>query len=122
MIQTLVVAALIAASLSNQAPFACNLKAFQPGERQRWRLLLDKIYDSVVERRELADGYSFRINTGRESPSEIAEWIDLERRCCPFFDFELTVRGENGTVWLSLKGRPGVKRFIEADMPGLQGR
>jgi len=114
------VLALIAASTciaGNQAPFACNLKAFQPEQRQRWRLLLDKVYAAVNEHRELPDGYTFRIDASRMPLSEAAEWIDLERRCCPFFNFELSVRGQDGTVWLSLKGRPGVKAFIEADMP-----
>ncbi len=113
---------LLAATLcfaDNQAPFACNLKAFQPAERERWRVLLDKVYGAVVERRELADGYIFRMDTGKLPLVEAAEWIELERRCCPFFDFELTMHGEDGDVWLSLKGRSGVKQFIEADMPRL---
>ncbi len=118
-------AGLMAAALcfaTNQAPFACNLKAFQPEQRQRWRFLLDKLYTAAAENRELADGYSFRIDTGKEPLGELAEWVELERRCCPFFDFELAVHGEDGTVWLSLKGRPGVKQFIEADMPALRAR
>jgi hypothetical protein len=121
------VIAVIAASLclaENQAPFACNLKAFQPEQRQRWRLLLDKVYAAEREYRELAGGYAFRLDTKGATLTlpEIAAWIDLERRCCPFFDFELTVHGADGTVWLSLKGRPGVKQFIEMDMPRLRGR
>ncbi|MGA3023800.1 MAG: hypothetical protein ABSF98_03415 [Bryobacteraceae bacterium] len=116
---------LIAASLclaANQAPFACNLRAFQPEQRQRWRLLLDKLYAAVAQSRELTGGYALRIDTSRASLAELAEWIELERRCCPFFDFELAVHGEDGAVWLSLKGRQGVKQFIEADMPRLRVR
>jgi hypothetical protein len=116
---------LIASSLcfaDNQAPFACNLKAFQPGQRQRWRVLLDELYAAVTSSRELTDGYALRIDTNRAPLVVVAEWIDLERRCCPFFDFEIAVHGEDGTVWLSLKGREGVKRFIEADMPRLRVR
>lgn len=116
---------LIAISLclaENQAPFACNLKAFQPEQRQRWRALLDHVYAGVIRNRELSDGYAFRIDTSRMPLMEVAEWIELERRCCPFFDFELALHGEDGAVWLSLKGRPGVKQFIEMDMPRLRMR
>ena len=106
----------------SQAPFACNLRAFQPEQRQRWRVLLDGVYAAVSDRRELPNGYAFLIDTNRMPLRQLAEWIDLERRCCPFFNFELAVQGEDGTTWLSLKGRPGVKAFIEADMPALRGQ
>jgi hypothetical protein len=106
----------------NQAPFACNLRAFQPEQRQRWRVLLDKLYAGATQGRELADGYRFLVDTKQMPLGEVAEWIELERRCCPFFDFVVDVHGGDGTVWLSLKGRPGVKQFIEADMPKLRVR
>ena len=106
----------------NQAPFACNLRAFQPEQRQRWRVLLDKLYAGATQSRELPDGYTFLVVTKQMPLGEVAEWIELERRCCPFFDFEVAVHGEDGAVWLSLKGRPGVKQFIEADMPKLRVR
>jgi len=106
----------------NQAPFACNLRAFQPEQRQRWRVLLDKLYAGATQSRELPDGYTFLVVTKQMPLGEVAEWIELERRCCPFFDFVVDVHGEDGTVWLSLKGRPGVKQFIEGDMPKLRVR
>ncbi len=124
-LKSLAALGLIAASLclaANQAPFACNLRSFQPAQRERWRILLDRVYAAAGERREITDGYTFRIDTAQIPIGEIAEWIDLERRCCPFFDFELAVHGEDGAVWLSLRGREGVKQFIEMDMPKLGGR
>jgi hypothetical protein len=124
-LKSLAALGLIAAFLcfaDNQAPFACSLKAFQPEQRVRWRALLDKLYVAATRSRELADGYAFRIDTSRMPVTEVAEWIELERRCCPFFDFELAVHGEDGMVWLSLKGRDGVKQFIETDMPRLHMR
>ena len=45
-----------------------------------------------------------------------AEFISLERLCCPFFGFELQVKREGGSVWLSLTGRDGVKPFIMAEI------
>jgi hypothetical protein len=46
---------------------------------------------------------------------KIAEWVTLERLCCPFFNFELDVNQGDNSVWLKLTGREGVKQFIEAD-------
>ncbi len=114
--------ALVAACLSpaepahvSQAPFACNLKAFTPDQRVRWRQLIERVTSAVTEARELKDGYALRINTSHAPLVEVAGWVDLERRCCPFFDFQMDVHGEDGSLWLSLKGRDGVKDFINAD-------
>jgi hypothetical protein len=47
----------------------------------------------------------------RLPPMEITEWIGLEQRCCPFFEFELRFEADGGPVWLHLMGS-GVKEFI----------
>ena len=98
-----------------EAPFACNLKAFQPGERTRHDQLTRQVMSAVTSRHELADGYAFEIDPGAVSVAELAEWTVLERRCCPFFNFEIGLNGEEGTLSLSLRGRPGVKQFIESE-------
>src|SRR5438132_4965036 len=103
----------------SNAAFACNLKAFQPEERKRWRESLDKVMSSVLVARELSNGYALQIDTSRASVAAVAEWVDLERRCCPFFDFEVNLHGENGALWLSLTGRDGVKQFIAMDFSSL---
>ena len=118
--------ALISACLcvgqTSHAPFACNLKAFTPEERQRWRALIDQTTGAVMSARELPDGYALHLDTRKVSLLQAAEWIALERRCCPFFDFQLDVHGEDGAVWLALKGREGVKQFIQQDFKGLEDR
>lgn len=104
------------------SPFYCNLKAFQPEERKRWRQLIEALHAATVTVRELPDGYSLRLDPRRMSFSAAAEWIALERKCCPFFDFELDLHSHDGAVWLALKGREGVKQFILSDFTGLQDK
>jgi hypothetical protein len=99
----------------SQAPFACNLKAFTPDQRARHHQLILRFTSAVTEIRELKDGYALRVNAGQAPLVDVAEWIELERRCCPFFDFQIDVHGEDGSLWLSLKGREGVKDFIRVD-------
>jgi hypothetical protein len=38
--------------------------------------------------------------------------IDVERRCCPFLRFDLTVEPEVGPVRLALSGPPGVREYL----------
>ena len=103
-------------------PLACDLKAFQPEERKQWRTLLDQLTSAVLEARELKDGYALHVNTRRMSVVEVAKWVDLERKCCPFFDFQVDVHGDDGTLWLSLQGREGVKQFIVVDFRSLRDK
>jgi hypothetical protein len=46
---------------------------------------------------------------------EIGEWIENERKCCPFLDFQLNVDCDGGAVHLALTGGPGVKDFLLSD-------
>lgn len=113
---------LCACALSAEAPFACNLKAFQPEERKQWRKLIEEVTSAVVVARELTDGYALQVDSNRVSLVEVAEWAALERKCCPFFDFQLNMHGEDGSLWLNLRGRDGVKQFIREDFTLLRDK
>ena len=101
--------AALAASAS-ETRFACNLKALTPEQRTRHAKLTRDLLAGVTERRELPDGYAFRIHAAL---SDVGEWIAKERKCCPFFRFRLEVSGEN--EWLSIQGAEGVKQFIATE-------
>jgi hypothetical protein len=64
----------------------------------------------------LPDGYAFELRNDSDVLLRAAEFISLERLCCPFFRFELQVERDGGSVWLSLTGRDGVKPFIMAEI------
>ena len=51
----------------------------------------------------------------------VAEWLELERRCCPFLTFELRwAAGEDERARLTLTGPPGTKAFLAAELPALR--
>lgn len=83
-------------------------------ERERYRQLTQTLFSTVNERRELADGYAFRLSPAILM-STAAEWTELESKCCPFFDFHLERSRDQGPLWLRLTGAPGVKQFIRAE-------
>lgn len=70
---------------------ACNLTAISPAQRPRYRDLADKLRGSIRDRRELSNGYTFTLATEAIALLEVAEWITMERRCCPFLAFQLEV-------------------------------
>src|SRR5580704_14136778 len=97
---------------SSESPLACDLDAISAGDRPRYNELRKMLAASAVGKRELADGIAVQISTERMPLAQLAEWISLERKCCPFFEFKIEVAPASGPVWLSLTGRPGVKEFL----------
>lgn len=95
--------------------FYCNMGALTSAERSRYRVLAEKLKAANAERREEANGYAFRINTAEASLVDVAEWVNFEKRCCPFFDFEISLGREGGPLWLKVSGREGVKQFISQE-------
>ena len=86
--------------------------AISASERPRYNELRKMLAASAAGKRELPDGIAVQISTERMALAQLAEWIALERKCCPFFEFKIEVAPESGPVWLSLTGRAGVKEFL----------
>ena len=79
-----------------------------------------ELFTSLKQIRELPNGYEFRLD-GQDVIVRTAEFISLEKLCCPFLTFGLDVEAENGSVWLRLTGRDGVKAFVREEINGLLG-
>jgi hypothetical protein len=99
----------------NEPPFACNMKAMNAEQRQRYDLLTKQLQVTKQEIKELPNGYAFRLPSETSTVKDAAEWITYERLCCPFFDFGIEVERNGGAVWLRLTGREGVKPFIRSE-------
>ena len=97
-----------------EVPFlSCTLSALNDKERQRHGELLSRLRAAITERRELPDGYAFNFGAGFPL-ADLAEWISLERRCCPFFGFTVEAKPGQDDLWLHLTGGGDVKAFIRA--------
>jgi hypothetical protein len=93
-------------------PIACKLTDLQFQERRAG--VLKKAKDSVLEKKELDDGYSYRLSLDRISITELAELITVERECCPFLQFDLHFEPGEGPVWMELTGPDGTKDFLNS--------
>ena len=120
--KSLLTVLLFAAAARAETPIACNLKALTPAARARQSALSRKLSAATVEKRELAGGLAFRLSLAAITLPELGEWIDDERKCCPFLDFQLSLECEGGAVELSLTGRSGVKEFLLADFAKVGAR
>lgn len=90
--------------------FACNMNALTESELPRYQELAQALRAAVQEQKELRNGYAFRLPP--KALTAAAEWVALERKCCPFFTFEIQVARDEGPLWLRITGTAGVKAFI----------
>ena len=103
-------------------PIACNLKALSSEQRKQLDQVGAHVISAIAESRELKGGYAFRVDPAKASLIDVAQWLDLWRRCCPFYEFEIDLHGADASVWVSVKGRPGVKEYIRVDSPRLAAK
>jgi hypothetical protein len=97
------------------SPFHCDLYSLTNEQRLVHPDLTARLVAAVLEKRELAEGFQFRLDAEKVPVNAIGEWIELERKCCPFFGFQVEIEPEHGAIWLQLNGRTGVKEFIQAE-------
>ena len=100
----------------HESPFACNRAALTPEARTRH---FDELGPALRAKhksiREVTDGFEFEFPSDPATVQLVAEWAAGEHLCCPFFDIDLRMAREGGSLWLRLTGREGVKQFVRAD-------
>ena len=99
-----------------EIPIACDLDALTPAERERRRTLVGALAQAIVGRAELDRGFGLRVDLAKLDLPALAEWIALERRCCPFLNFTIELGPGDGPVTVALSGGDGVREFLRAEM------
>jgi hypothetical protein len=122
---SVLLAAVAPAAADAGEPLVCNLRALSDAERDRHHVLGEKLMSAMVKVSELPDGYALALDLKKLPPDarglpwcvvEVAQWADLESRCCPFLDFGIDLRGKDGVVTLRLTGGEGVKEFLKDEL------
>jgi len=91
-------------------PIACSLSAAELREREQ--TVLEAFGTRVRSVEARPDGYAIEVAPTDEGVAAATAVIQIERICCPFLRFDLTVEAQGGTVQLTLTGPPGAKEFL----------
>ncbi|HET8524141.1 MAG TPA: hypothetical protein VFL82_12980 [Thermomicrobiales bacterium] len=102
--------------MNHDVPIACLLDEAELARREAE--IATEIFADLRSVEELSDGYAFAFPADMAVAARLVDFIGFERRCCPFFTFELVFQAANGPIWLRLRGPDGVKSVIEEMMPG----
>src|SRR3990172_1036265 len=101
------------ANVENQT-LACDLTAIPSSVREEHIVTAPQLFQTAQEVQELSNGYTFRFLNEPGKFMAIAKYIENERLCCPFFNFELEIKPNNGALWLRLTGGEGVKELLKS--------
>jgi hypothetical protein len=91
-------------------PVACTLS--QPDLARRRAGLFADLARRRQEARWLSEGVALRYSSELRTLALLGEFIQLERQCCPFLRFQLTVEPGGGPIWLELTGPAGTREFL----------
>ncbi len=97
--------------MSETIPIACYLTDKELQVRRK--NYLDKAAARLIDSTELADGFRFRFPLENSVLQDLAEIIDLERKCCPFLNFKLSLDAGKDFVSLELTGAKGTKEMVQ---------
>lgn len=95
----------------NTLPIACTLTDAEFQQRRAW--VIQRIQEQIQRLKPLDAGYAFQFAADEAVLEDVFRLIQLERQCCPFLQFDLTLEPDHGPVRLSLTGPEGTKAFLE---------
>jgi len=101
------------AALDNATP-ACDLTAMTPSQRERHRALIGTIRARLTEFEAAGDDLGLSFEPDPAVFVALAEWITLERLCCPFLGFSLELEPRGGPARLRLSGGQGALAAFRA--------
>ncbi|MEJ7678673.1 MAG: hypothetical protein WKG06_12595 [Segetibacter sp.] len=84
--------------------------------RKRKLTVIAELVIEMNQTEEMDNGYCYSFSYSEELLFKLAEFIKLEKECCPFFNFNLSISGNSNTITLSLTGVEGTKEFIKYEL------
>lgn len=103
-----------------QPAIACSLDALDTASRKRQHELLAVVRSRVQSMEELPDGFAATLPADPALFLQVAEWVSLERRCCPFADFTIEWTRDD-VVRVRFTGGDGAKEVFAAEILGEEG-
>ena len=93
-------------------PIACSLTPDALAARRDG--LLKEVIRRAKRHEDIADGHLFQFAADGDVLDVIARAVEVERQCCPFLRFHITVESDGGPILLELTGPAGTREFLSA--------
>jgi hypothetical protein len=97
-----------------KAKLSCKLST--PELMERKNTIIAELKSLVRERNEIKNGVQYTFESSDRIIDLISNFIKTERLCCDFFDFNLNISADPGSMQLTLSGPDGTKEFIKEEI------
>jgi hypothetical protein len=98
---------------------ACLLSEREMAERGDF--LARELFPGVEAVEELTDGYAYRFPGDEAWTAKVLDFLAAERKCCPFFTFEIVFTPYGGPLWLRMRGSAAIKVLVSDRFHGADG-
>jgi hypothetical protein len=100
---------------------ACTLS--DPDERRAREAEVGDLFQTCQAITELPGGFQLRFAGSDAAFAQLCAFLRVERHCCPFFTFELSLAPNLGPITLSLRGSAAIKDYVrDALLPAMPRR
>lgn len=94
--------------------FACDLTVLDNPEAHKSSTL--QLFEEVEAIEERDGDFAFRFAPSEGIVRRLGRFIEGERQCCPFFQFQLEVNPRRDPVWLYWGGGEQQKAFLRSEL------
>ena len=105
----------------SETPLACRIDALGPADRARHGALVAELAGVKPAVEEIEEGFAFRFPSRPYLFLRVAEWIGLERQCCPFLAIRLELEHASHSIRVSVTGPAGTKDLLRSELPLASG-
>jgi len=89
----------------------CNL--IEDDLLERKKLLKETIFSKVLKKEESLNGYIYYFNDDPNLLESVLEHIQIEKACCPFFKFDISILPFNNGFALQISGSEDAIEMIK---------
>jgi hypothetical protein len=101
-------------SVHGDKAIACDLTVFSNSERNEHIALAKSLLEQARQIIEHKDGFTFVFEQSPFLEMQIANWVSKEKRCCPFFSFDLSRAKTPPSLRLRIVGPNRAKEILRS--------
>jgi hypothetical protein len=102
--------------MSKQIPVACCHTVFTKEQRVEYKSIWEELETRRLGITEIEKGYQYQFPGDSETLRLVNEWVSLERKCCPFLTFSVSVSNEEEPILLQLTGDEEAQTFLQIEL------
>ena len=81
---------------------------------KRKQALQQEVFAQMISYEELEKGFLFRFNFEENFLIKLTDYMLAEKKCCPFFQYELKIKAHTAGIELAVSGKGEAKEMVRS--------